>query len=33
LMNARRFISFGAVMTLPLELDGSRPLAVAYHAS
>src|SRR5262245_51867956 len=33
LMNARRFISYGAVMTLPLGLDDSRLLAAAYHAS
>src|SRR3954469_11712708 len=33
LMNARRFISYGAVMTLPLELDDSRLLAASYHAS
>src|SRR4051812_15375106 len=33
LMNARRFISYGAVMTLPLELDDSRLLAASHHAS
>src|SRR3954470_6166032 len=33
LMNARRFISFGAVMTLLLELDESRPVAASDHAS
>src|SRR3954471_6793758 len=33
LMKARRFISFGAVMTLLLELDESRPVAAAHHAS
>src|SRR3954453_14175661 len=31
-MNARRFISYGAVMTLPLELDDSR-LVASHHAS
>src|SRR3954466_16116349 len=32
LMNARRFISYGAVMTLPLGLDDSRLLAASHHA-
>src|SRR4051794_6370898 len=31
-MNARRFISYGAVMTLPLELDDSC-LVASHHAS
>src|SRR3954454_4164221 len=33
LMNARRLISYGAVITLPLELDDSRLVAASYHAS
>src|SRR3954470_11038083 len=33
LMKARRFISYGAVMTLPLELDDSRLVAASHHAS
>src|SRR5690348_12877412 len=33
LMNARRFISYGTVITLPLELDDSHLLAAGYHAS
>src|SRR4051812_29575355 len=32
LMNARRFISYGAVIMLPLELDDSR-LVASHHAS
>src|SRR6516162_4492731 len=32
LMNARRFISYGAVITLPLELDDSRVVA-SHHSS
>src|SRR5438270_4056077 len=32
LMNARRFISYGVVITLPLELDDSR-LVASHHAS
>src|SRR3954466_7799460 len=33
LMNVRRFISYGVVITLPLELDVSRLVAAAFHAS
>src|SRR5262245_1330426 len=33
LMNTRRFISYGAVMTLPLELDDSRLVAASYPTS
>src|SRR3954467_11452611 len=33
LMNARRFISYGVVITLPLELDDSRLVAASHHAS
>src|SRR4051812_45508422 len=33
LMNARRVISYGAVITLPLELDDSRLIAASYHPS
>src|SRR4051794_31766508 len=33
LMNARRFISYGVVITLPLELDDSDLVAASYHAS
>src|SRR3954471_13141709 len=33
LMNARRLISYGAGITLPLELDDSRLVAASYHAS
>src|SRR3954470_23622603 len=33
LMNARRFISYGAVITLLLELDDSRLVAASHHAS
>src|SRR5437588_8614467 len=32
LMNARRFISYGAVMTLPLGLDDIRLVAASHHA-